>query len=83
MVIEASKKYLPWMAVGFEDPRVAVHIQDGAEFMLANAHCFDVIIVDSSDPVGSYWGPLTLRPPFVVASTLTCSSWAPLGGGRG
>ena len=52
MVIEASKKYLPWMAVGFEDPRVAVHIQDGAEFMLANAHCFDVIIVDSSDPVG-------------------------------
>ena len=51
-VIEVSKKYLPFMAKGFDDPRVKVHIMDGAKFMEENQSCFDVIITDSSDPVG-------------------------------
>lgn len=51
-VIEVSKKYLPFMAVGFDDPRVKVHIMDGAKFMKENQASFDVIITDSSDPVG-------------------------------
>lgn len=52
MVVEVSKKYLPDMAVGFSDPRVQLHIMDGNEFMKMNQNEFDVIIVDSSDPVG-------------------------------
>mmetsp|Transcript_9794 Transcript_9794/g.21826 ORF Transcript_9794/g.21826 Transcript_9794/m.21826 type:complete len:159 (+) Transcript_9794:352-828(+) len=40
------------MAVGFEDPRVKVHIMDGFKFMANNPGIFDVIITDSSDPVG-------------------------------
>eukprot|EP00736_Rhodelphis_marinus_P008398 Rmarinus@m.15437 len=52
MVIDVSKKYLPCMARGFNDARVHVHIQDGAEFMKTCGIKFDVIIVDSSDPVG-------------------------------
>lgn len=51
-VIEVSKKYLPSLACGFDDPRVKVNIMDGAKFMDANKDSFDVIITDSSDPVG-------------------------------
>jgi spermidine synthase len=51
-VIEVSKKYLPNLAKGFDDPRVQVKIYDGAKFMAENKDSFDVIITDSSDPVG-------------------------------
>lgn len=51
-VIEASKKYFPEMAKGFADPRVTVEVMDGAEFLAAHRDSFDVIITDSSDPVG-------------------------------
>mmetsp|Transcript_26213 Transcript_26213/g.36938 ORF Transcript_26213/g.36938 Transcript_26213/m.36938 type:complete len:299 (-) Transcript_26213:31-927(-) len=51
-VIEYSKKYLPSLACGYDDPRVTVHVMDGAKFMDANQDSFDVIITDSSDPVG-------------------------------
>ena len=51
-VITYSKKYLPSLAKGFDDPRVTVNIMDGAKFMDDNQESFDVIITDSSDPVG-------------------------------
>jgi spermidine synthase len=51
-VIAVAKKYLPFVAKGFDDPRVKVHIMDGALFMKENQSAFDVIITDSSDPVG-------------------------------
>lgn len=52
-MIEASKKYFPGMAVGFNDPRVTVNVCDGIKFVQDAAEgSYDVIIVDSSDPVG-------------------------------
>ncbi len=39
-------------AVGFSDPRVKVHIQDGNVFLEDNKGKFDVIITDSSDSSG-------------------------------
>lgn len=51
-VIDVSKKYLRSVAKGYDDPRVTVHIMDGAKFMDANHDSFDVIITDSSDPIG-------------------------------
>eukprot|EP00547_Thalassionema_nitzschioides_P006403 CAMPEP_0194201900 /NCGR_PEP_ID=MMETSP0156-20130528/2051_1 /TAXON_ID=33649 /ORGANISM="Thalassionema nitzschioides, Strain L26-B" /LENGTH=305 /DNA_ID=CAMNT_0038927215 /DNA_START=65 /DNA_END=982 /DNA_ORIENTATION=- len=51
-VIDSSKKYLPSLAVGYDDPRVTVKIMDGAKFMEENQDAFDVIITDSSDPIG-------------------------------
>lgn len=51
-VIKYSKKYLPGLAVGYDDPRVTVKIMDGAKFMDENQASFDVIITDSSDPIG-------------------------------
>merc|ERR1712166_65020 len=51
-VPRVSKQFLPSMAIGFDDPRVQVHHMDGAVYMEQNEANFDVIIVDSSDPVG-------------------------------
>ncbi|GAB4823386.1 hypothetical protein N2152v2_010432 [Parachlorella kessleri] len=53
MVIDTAKKFFPQMAVGFSDPRVSVHVCDGIKFVQEAAeNTYDVIIVDSSDPVG-------------------------------
>jgi len=52
MVIEVSKLYLPETAIGFADPRVKIHYGDGAAYMKAKKGEFDVILVDSSDPIG-------------------------------
>jgi len=51
-VLEVSEKYLPGLAVGYKDPRVTVKIMDGAKYMEDNQDSFDVIITDSSDPIG-------------------------------
>lgn len=51
-VIKYSKQYLPSLAKGFDDPRVTTKVMDGAKFMDENKATFDVIITDSSDPVG-------------------------------
>eukprot|EP00242_Pyramimonas_sp_CCMP2087_P013634 CAMPEP_0198197958 /NCGR_PEP_ID=MMETSP1445-20131203/1511_1 /TAXON_ID=36898 /ORGANISM="Pyramimonas sp., Strain CCMP2087" /LENGTH=325 /DNA_ID=CAMNT_0043867383 /DNA_START=86 /DNA_END=1060 /DNA_ORIENTATION=+ len=53
MVPEVSKKFFPGMSTGFTDPRANVQICDGLKFVEDTpAETYDVIIVDSSDPVG-------------------------------
>ncbi|KAM9243792.1 spermidine synthase [Dugong dugon] len=51
-VIQVSKKFLPGMAVGYSSSKLTLHVGDGFEFMKQNQDAFDVIITDSSDPVG-------------------------------
>ena len=53
-VIEVSKKYLPTMSVGLDHQNVQVHTEDGAKFSAKHQSYFDVIITDSSDPIGNY-----------------------------
>lgn len=53
MVVELCKQFLPSTAIGMKDTRVKVTIDDGIEFVKQSKDQFyDVIIVDSSDPVG-------------------------------
>ncbi|PNH12917.1 Spermidine synthase 1 [Tetrabaena socialis] len=53
MVPEVSKQFFPEMAVGFTDPRVTLHICDGIKFVEDSPpDSYDLIVVDSSDPVG-------------------------------
>ncbi|XP_055925257.1 spermidine synthase-like [Argiope bruennichi] len=52
MVIEVSKKYLPFMAKGFDSPKLNLYVGDGVEFMKNHENEFDVIITDSTDPKG-------------------------------
>jgi spermidine synthase len=51
-VVEASKKYFPKIASGLKDPRVDIQIVDGIQYVEENKNCFDVILVDSTEPVG-------------------------------
>lgn len=51
-VVELSKQYLPNMACGFDSPKVSLTIGDGFEYMKKHVGQFDVIITDSSDPIG-------------------------------
>ena len=51
-VIEVSKRFLPTMAVAFEDPRAIILNEDGYKYIQDYENEFDVIIVDSTDPVG-------------------------------
>lgn len=50
-VIDASKKFLPFMSSSFDDKRVDIVIWDGAEYVFNTDKVFDVIIIDSSDPI--------------------------------
>ena len=53
-VIEASKTFLPEISKSFDDKRLKLIIGDAVDFVIEEAkdEIFDVIIVDSSDPVG-------------------------------
>lgn len=52
LVVKLSKKYLPFMACGFDSPKMNLTIGDGFEYMKNHENEFDVIITDSSDPIG-------------------------------
>lgn len=53
MVVEISKKYLPTLSAGaFDDPRARVVIADGCAFVRETTERYEVVIVDSTDPVG-------------------------------
>ncbi|CAL9050243.1 unnamed protein product [Musa banksii] len=53
MVVDVSKQFFPHLAVGYEDPRVTLHIGDGVAFLKdAPEGTYDAVIVDSSDPIG-------------------------------
>ncbi|MBU9673510.1 spermidine synthase [Planococcus sp. CP5-4] len=51
-VIEYSKKFLPSIASGLEDSRVEVIVGDGFMHIAESENEFDVIMVDSTEPVG-------------------------------
>jgi spermidine synthase len=52
-VIAMSREYLPKLSAGaFDDPRAQVIVGDGLDFVSKTSESFDVIIVDSTDPVG-------------------------------
>ena len=52
-VVDFSKDYLPMLSAGaFDDSRLDLVIADGAEFIRQTAGGYDVIIVDSTDPIG-------------------------------
>jgi len=52
-VITFSKQYLPMLSKGaFEDPRLKVVIEDGCKFVKETKDRYDVILCDSTDPIG-------------------------------
>ena len=51
-VIEVSKKYLPEIAGSLDHPKVTILVDDGIKHIKENINKYDVICVDSTDPIG-------------------------------
>ncbi len=53
LVIETCKRFFPQIACELTgNPKVEVKVRDGVKFMEENQTTFDVILVDSTDPIG-------------------------------
>ncbi len=61
-VVKACREYLPSLASSFDDQRVQVFYDDGARFVAEKNSQYDVIIVDSTDPLGP--GKILFQRPF-------------------
>ncbi|MBN2602997.1 MAG: polyamine aminopropyltransferase [Candidatus Thermoplasmatota archaeon] len=63
VVIEASKKLLPKISSTLNHPKLKIHIEDGIEFVKNSPkNKYDIVIVDSTDPVGPAEG--LFKPSF-------------------
>lgn len=51
-VVRASETYLPFMSGSLKNEKVQIKFEDGLKFLQTTDLKFDVIITDSSDPVG-------------------------------
>lgn len=51
-VVEVCKEYLPEISVGLQDPRVEIIFDDGIKHVKEHKNTYDLIVVDSTDPVG-------------------------------
>lgn len=52
LVVESARRYLPSLSRGLDDPRVRVIIEDAAHYLKNVEAAYDVILIDSTDPVG-------------------------------
>jgi spermidine synthase len=52
MVVDVCKEHLPDVSGNLSDPRVKFIYTDGVAFIKEHENTYDVIIIDSSDPVG-------------------------------
>ena len=52
MVVDVCSKFIPQTASCLSDPRVEVTFADGVEFVAQTTDRFDIVIVDSTDPIG-------------------------------
>jgi len=59
MVIDVCKTYMPKTACSFNDERLTVYYQDGLKYIRKHENKYDLIIVDSTDPIGPGEGLFT------------------------
>lgn len=59
LVVDVSRQYLPTMSCALDDSRVTLYFQDGIEFVKGKASAYDLILVDSTDPIGPGEGLFT------------------------
>jgi len=58
-VVQLCKEFLPQTSCKLEDPRVNNHFVDGIEFIKEKKDHYDLILVDSTDPIGPGEGLFT------------------------
>ena len=58
-VVEVCKELLPQTACKLDDPRVSLYFEDGIRFVADTKEIYDLILVDSTDPIGPGEGLFT------------------------
>ena len=58
-VIDVCREFIPQTAAALDDNRVHIYIEDGLKFVRSKENCYDLIIVDSTDPFGPGEGLFT------------------------
>lgn len=59
LVVKASIEHLPFTSNKLSDPRVNLYFEDGIKFVKGKENLYDLIIVDSTDPIGPGEGLFT------------------------
>lgn len=59
LVIDACRKYMPTLAGMLDDDRVDIQVRDGIEYISQQQNEFDIILIDSTDPMGPGEGLFT------------------------
>jgi len=52
LVVDACRRHLPQTAAALDDPRVELAFEDGVKYVARTDDVYDLVVVDSSDPVG-------------------------------
>lgn len=52
MVVNACRDHMPSLSYALDDPRVDLIIGDGVKYVAAADEQFDVVLIDSTDPIG-------------------------------
>ncbi|MCX8044064.1 MAG: polyamine aminopropyltransferase [Desulfobacterota bacterium] len=52
-VVEVSRTFLPFVSCALDNPKVHITYEDAACFIKETAQRFDVILIDSTDPIGA------------------------------
>jgi spermidine synthase len=52
MVVDACREFIPQTAASLDDPRLELTIADAVEFVAETDERFDVVLIDSTDPIG-------------------------------
>lgn len=59
MVVNACKKYLPTIGCELDNPKVEIKIEDAIEFIKDKENEYDIVLIDSTDPMGPGEGLFT------------------------
>lgn len=91
-VTRVSEKFYDWVRPTIADPRVELVFDDGVKYIENNRDRFDLVIIDSTDPIGPAVGlflsdfyrkvAAALRPGGVMAAQTEAPFWYPVEMGR-
>jgi spermidine synthase len=86
-VTRVAQEHFAWVDDVIRDPRTELRFEDGIPFMAANREAFDLVVVDSTDPVGAAKGlfhrdfyrevAAALRDGGVMAAQTESPHWSP------
>ena len=59
MVIDVCKKYLPTISCELDNPKCEILVEDAIEYIKDKKNMFDIVLIDSTDPMGPGEGLFT------------------------